>query len=168
MEPKVAIETLINELNNRIPPPVHTGGIEDTRPVPAVIIENINLEDQNYHNTDHAGSRTDSSGNVTERVFRHYYNMRFSLQVRNQDEVDAWSDLGALKRAIENLGKHPQRNFHADVNDIRSLSSGPISYEYKEPTETELSQSLLIETFYETTDSNFDVIKQFDDSINIY
>lgn len=167
MEPQIAIETLIAELNNRIPPPVHTAGIEEERPIPAVIINNVNLEDQNYHNTDHAGSETDASGNVTKRIFRHYYDLRVSLEVRNQDEVQAWGDLGDLKRAIENLGKRPQQYFHTDVNDIRSLSSGPVNYQYNEPTETELSQSLMIETFYETTDSDFDVIEQFENNITI-
>lgn len=159
MLPKTAISNLINELNGRIPPPVHTAGIEDERPVPAVLIENVEIESLTYHNSTYAGSEYSAAGDEEAEVHRHYYNLRIQLLVRTADEIQAYDILGQLQQALGDLERSPQRHIHEDVNDLRTLGSGEVSYQFLEPMETEISQSLVIETFYDTTGADAEPIE---------
>ena len=54
MLPEEVISTFISAVNSRIPPPVHTAGIENERPVPAVILDGMSIEEQNHHNSDYS------------------------------------------------------------------------------------------------------------------
>lgn len=166
MLPKTAISSFISALNSRIPPPVHTGGIEDSRPVPAVLIDGIQFENKNHHNSQYAGQTFDESGDVASEVFRHYYDLRLELLVRDDDEVQAFDYLGQLQHALDEMNRDPQGTIHADVNDVRALGSGGVSYQFYEPTETEISQSVLVETFYDSEDSDLDVISSISETLN--
>ena len=166
MYPKDALSTLISELSGRIPPPVHTAGIEEDRPVPAVIVQNIDIDNKNHHNSNYAGSEYDSQGSETTQYFRHYYSLTLTLVVRDSDEVDAYDNLGKLQAALSTLARDPVNRLHGDVHEIRLLGSGPVSYQYYEPTETELTQTVVLETFYESEESNLDPISGIHDSID--
>ncbi len=159
MLPKKAISTFISALNSRIPPPVHTAGIQDSRPVPAVLIENMAIDEKNYHNSNHAGSEYDSNGNVTTEIFRHYYELRLELLVRDDDEVQAFDYLGQLKTALAEMGRDPQGTIHSHVNELNTGDSGEVSYQFYEPVETEINQSVVLTTFYESQNSNPDTIQ---------
>lgn len=163
MLPKKAISTFIGELNSRIPPPVHTAGVEDSRPVPAVLIDGISFEERNHHNSHFAGSTYDASGNVTSEVFRHYYTLRLELVVRDDDEVDAFDLLGQLQTVLDEFSRDPTGKLHNDVGEVKSLGSNGVSYQFYEPTETEINQSVVLETFYETDETDVDVIGSIND-----
>ena len=166
MLPKKAISTLISELNGRIPPPVHTAGIEEERPVPAVLVENVDIDNHNHHNSNYAGSEYDSAGNEISEIHRYYYGMRIQLVVKDDDEIGAYDILGQLQQALGELSQRPHKTFHSDVNELRILGSGPISYQFHEPTETEISQAIRLETFYETSQSDGDVIETLQKNIS--
>jgi hypothetical protein len=158
MLPEEAISTFISAVNSRIPPPVHTAGIENERPVPAVIIDGMSIEEQNHHNEDRVGAEYNSNGNVTKEIFRHYYDLRLELTVRDDDEVKAYDYLGQLQRALAELGRDPCNKLHEHVHEFDSLGSGGISYQFYEPVETEINQSVVLKTFYESYNSNPDVL----------
>lgn len=166
MLPKAAISNFISALNSRIPPPVHTAGIENSRPVPAVILENIDIDEKNYHNTHAAGKQYDNSGNVTSEVFRHYYDLRLELTVRDDDEVQAFNYLGAVKQALAVIGRDPQGTIHDHVNEVQSLGSGGVSYQFYEPAETEINQSVVLKTFYESETTAPDTLESIGTSYN--
>lgn len=126
--------------------------------MPAVIIENATIEQKNYHNSHYAGSEYDGNGNVTAEIFRHYYELRLELVIRDNDEPQAFGYLGDVQKALSELGRDPGGKIHDHVNEVKSLGSGGVSYQFYEPTETEINQSVLLTTFYETENSDPDVI----------
>lgn len=167
MFPKEAVSTLIRELGNRIPPPVHTAGIEEDRPIPAVLIDGVDLQNLNAHNSNYAGSTFDSTtGHETAQVHRYYYTLRFDLVVRDDSETGAYDILTQLQAALARLSERPWESFHPDVNEIRLLSSGSVSYTFNEPAETEIHQAFELVSFFETADSSGDVIESVSSTID--
>lgn len=166
MFPKQAISTFISALNSRIPPPVHTAGIENSRPVPAVLIENIQLENKNYHNSNFVGNECDDSGSVSRKIYRHYYDLRLELLVRDDDETQAWDHLSQVQVALSDFSADPTL-LDEDFREVKNLGSNGVSYQFYEPTETEINQSVLLKTFYETDDSDVDAIESIPKNYDI-
>ena len=162
MRPKKVISTFIEALNSRIPPPVHTAGIDNARPVPAVVIEDMTIDNQKYHNSNYAGSEFDDQGNVDARVYRHYYDVVLELTVREDDEVEAFDILGILQQALSHIEREPREAVHEHINKIESLGSGGVSYQFYEPTETEINQTVVLSTFYDSKDTDPGVIAEID------
>jgi hypothetical protein len=168
MFPKEAVSTLITKLNSRIPPPVHTAGIQEERPIPAVLIDGVDLRNLNVHNSNYAGSKFNSTtGHEEAEIHRHYYTLRFDLVVRDDSETGAYDILTQLQSALATLSERPWETFHPDVNEIRLLSSGSVNYNFNEPAETQIHQAFELVSFFETTDSDADVIESFSDTIEI-
>ncbi|WP_144797676.1 hypothetical protein [Halorubrum depositum] len=168
MFPKEAVSTLITELNSRIPPPVHTAGIQEDRPIPAVLIDGVDLENLNVHNENYAGSKFDSAtGHEEAEINRYYYTLRFDLVVRDDSETGAYDILTQLQSALATLSERPWETFHPDVNEIRLLSSGSVSYTFNEPAETEIHQAFELVSFFETAGDDLDVIQSISDTIEI-
>jgi len=168
MFPKEAVSTLISELNSRIPPHVHTAGIEEERPIPAVLIDGVDLRNINAHNSNYAGSKFDSTtGHEVAEINRFYYTLRFDLVVRDDSETGAYDILTHLQAALATLSERPWESFHPDVNEIRLLSSGSVSYTFNEPAETEIHQAFELVSFFETTDSTDDVIQSISKHFDI-
>jgi hypothetical protein len=165
MYPKETVKTLVAELNSRIPPPVHTSGIEESRPVPAVLVSNVSLNRHNHHNSNYAGATYDTSVQTSE-VYRYYYALRAELEVRAGDEVEAYEHLGSLQSALASIERKPTTRFHEDVHDVKIGNSGPVSYQYFEPTETEINQSIVIETFFESEEAVDNVIESIQKNLN--
>lgn len=158
MKPKKVISTFISALNSRIPPPVHTAGIEDSRPVPAVLIDEMAIDEKNYHNSNYAGSEFDADGNEARQIFRHYYDMQLELTIRDDDEVSAYQILGDVQEALAVLERDPRGTVHEDVSELRSEGSGGISYQFYEPLESEINQTVVLKTFYDSVEENPDVL----------
>lgn len=158
MKPKKVISTFIDALNSRIPPPVHTAGIQNSRPVPAVLIEEMSIDEKNYHNSHYAGSEYDNAGHVEREVYRHYYDMQIELTIRDDDEVDAYDILGDVQVALGELERDPGGKVHEDISEIRSEGSGGISYQFYEPLESEINQTVVLKTFYDSIEENPDVL----------
>ena len=167
MLPKEAISNFISAANSRIPPPVHTAGIENERPVPAVILENVSIDEKNYHNSHYAGSEYDSNGNVTKEIHRHYYDLQLEFIVRDDDEVQAYDYLGQFKRALAEIGREPRATVHDHVSEVNSLGSGGVSYQFYEPVETEINQTVVLKTFYDSEKQNPDVLESIGTDYNI-
>ena len=168
MFPKEAVSTLISELISRSPPPVHTAGIEEERPIPAVLIDGVDLRNINAHNSNYAGSKFDSTtGHEVAEINRFYYTLRFDLVVRDDSETGAYDILTHLQAALATLSERPWESFHPDVNEIRLLSSGSVSYTFNEPAETEIHQAFELVSFFETTDSTDDVIQSISKHFDI-
>jgi hypothetical protein len=166
MYPKETVATLISELNGRIPPPVHTSGIEESRPVPAVLLDNVSLVKHNHHNSNYAGAKYDSNTNQTAEIYRYYYALRAELQVRAADEIEAYEHHGSLLDALTSIERRPTERLHEDVHEVRVGDSGPVSYQYFEPTETEINQSVVIETFFESEEAVDNVIASIQKNLN--
>lgn len=165
MKPKEVVSSLINELSGRLATPVGTSGVEESRPVPAVLVDGLDITNHNHHNSNFAGEEW-QNGEITAEIYRHYYSARVDLVVRQSDEIGAYDILGNLQVALGVLAENPRQFIHEDINDMSLLGSGQISYQFHEPTETEINQSLVIETFYDSTHANFDSITAIEDNLN--
>jgi hypothetical protein len=166
MFPKEAVSTLISDLNGRIPPPVHTSGIEESRPVPAVLLSNVSVVKHNHHNSNYSGSVYDVDNVQDKQIFRYYYALRVDLQVRAADEVEAYEYHSALLSALTSIERRPTERLHQDVHEVKVGDSGPVSYQYFEPTETEINQSIVLETFFESEEAVTDVIAEIQKDIS--
>lgn len=163
MKPKDIVSTLISKLNQRLNYPVHTSGIEESRPMPAIMVDGISIENQNHHNSNFAGNEW-QNGSVVAEKYRQYYSARIDLVVRASDEILAYDMLGSLQNELSLIAVDPCKYYHADTVDFSVGSSGQIRYQFNEPTETELNQSIEIGTFYETTHDDFETIESLDTS----
>lgn len=166
MYPKELVSTLISELNQRLAVPVHTSGIEETRPMPAVLVDGVSIQSKNYHNTNHVGNDYNDSGSVIAEIYRQYYSARIDLEIRATDETDAYGILGTLQNELSQIEVDPCKYLHADAVSMSVGDSGQVRYQFNEPTETELSQSLEIETFYDTTHDDFETIESVTKTYN--
>lgn len=158
MNPKEVVSTLINELSQRLATPVRTSGIEESRPVPAVLVDGLDITHNTHHNSNFAGEEW-NNGELQAEIYRHYYEARIDFNVRDNDEIGAYDILANLQQALSSIERDPCKYLHEDVNEMEMLSSGQISYQFHEPTETEINQSIVIDTFYDTKHSDFDAIE---------
>lgn len=158
MYPKDLISSLIGKLNQQLSVPVHTSGIEETRPMPAILVDNISIDPVNYHNSNFAGNEW-QDGSVVAEKYRQYYSARVEMVVRASDEIDAYQILGNLQNELSLIEVDPCSNLHSDIVSFSVGSSGQIRYQFNEPTETEMNQSVNLESFYETTHDDFDTIE---------
>jgi hypothetical protein len=157
MKPKQVVSSLIDELSNRLATPIRTAGVEESRPVPAILVDGLDITHENHHNSTYAGDEW-SNGQIQNEIHRHYYSARIDLQVRDDDEIGAYDILSDLQAALSKIENNPRKWIHDDVNTMELLSSGQISYQLHEPTETEINQSLVIGTFYDSTHSDAEAI----------
>ena len=158
MFPKELVSTLISELNQRLNISVHTSGIENQRPVPAILVDGISIEPKNYHNSNHVGNEW-QNGSIVSEKHRQYYDARIDLVVRAADETDAYFYLGQLQNELSLINIDPCKYLHQHAIDFTVGSSGQVRYQFNVPTETELSQSVEIESFYDTTHDDFDTLE---------
>jgi len=167
MYPKALVSSLISKLNSRLSVPCHTSGIENRRPVPAVLVDGISIEPKNHHNSQVRGHAT-TNGSVDAEVEHQYYSARIDLQVRAADEIKAYEILGDLQNSLSLIAGNPCVKLHEDALTMSVGSSGQVRYQFNEPTETELSQSVQIGSYYATTHDDFDPIEsvEFSKTIN--
>lgn len=165
MNPKQVVSSLNNELGNRLATPVRTSGIEESRPVPAVLVDGLDISHKTHHNSNFAGEDWDN-GKITAEIYRHYYSARVDYVVRDNDEIGAYDILSSLQKALSAISVDPQTYLHGDVNKMELLESGQISYQFHEPTETEINQSLVVETFFDSTHADFDSITSISKTYN--
>lgn len=165
MYPKELVSTLISKLNQRLDVPVHTSGIEHTRPVPAVLVDGMSVEPKNYHNSNYAGDVW-QNGSIVAEKYRQYYSARVELVVRAADEIEAYNILGSLQNELSKMEVDACAYLHEEATSMSVGSSGQVRYQFNAPTETELNQSVEIGSFYETTHDDFETIESVSETFN--
>lgn len=126
--------------------------------MPAILVSNISIDPKNYHNSNFVGNEW-QDGSVVAEKYRQYYDARIELEVRAQDEVKAYTILGNLQNELSKVEIDPRKYLHNDIVSMSVGSSGQVRYQFNEPTETELNQSVNFESFYDTTHDDFDTIE---------
>lgn len=154
------IEALVAVLNTRVSSaPVFTAGRTNSRPVPAVIVDDWSITYTNPMNTSKRGAVHDGSGTVTAKVLHLEYTMEVEILVRHDDEVDAHKLLGALTTQLGLMSDDPRSTLHEEVNDLRLGTSGNVEYQYREPQETEINQTIALDSYVEIEDADVDVLE---------
>jgi len=118
--------------------------MEDERPVPAIIIDDWNTNDFNFHNSPFAGEAVGDFNDDGTLDYERYLNFDFTTRieflVRHDNEVDASRLKDRVKNQLRLIRDRPQA-FHDDLKQCRLGSGGSPSYTFTEPKETELMVS---------------------------
>jgi hypothetical protein len=171
MNPTEAVSKLVSYLDGNLSMPVRTGGMEGERPVPVVIVEDWEMNQLNHHNSQFVGDTYDVDSDddgETEftKWYKFYYEMRVEIVVRDADDVGAHEKLGSLQSALRDV-EIDHSKLHHTCNDFKLGTSGSPSYQYLEPTETELTQSLSLTAFHQVSRSDFDSIESIQETFNL-
>lgn len=166
MDPNEMLQALTGELAERLTVPVRTSGTTDERPVPSVIVDNYSIKNLNHHNDHYLDSEYDGK-TETDRWFRFHYDARIELVVRHDDDVQAHALLSALQQELGFIVVDPQTHLHADVDHFKMGSSGEISYQFREPQETELNQTVTARSFHDVRKGDFDTIAEVQQSLTV-
>jgi len=163
MDETTLISTLQQRLDAAVDVPVHTAGFEDTRPVPAVIIEDWDTTEVTYHNSPFAGEvwgdLDDDGSNEYERYFRFYYETRVEVTSRHLDEVEASRLNDTIKSVFREI-RADRSSFHDHLRNCLPRGSGSLQHEFTEPRETELTASALFKGFHQVVKSDYDTIEE--------
>lgn len=166
MDQKDAITALVSHLQADLAVPIKVSGMDDERPVPAVVIEDWSKADVTHHNTALAGQVTDPADNTEYLWYRFYWTMRVELVVRHADEVAAHGLLGDLQRSLAMVSEDPLA-FHDHLNDLRLRGAGGISHTFLESKETQLNQTVRLTAFHQVKDDTFDTIQTIENQITL-
>lgn len=166
MNPNEMLEVLSGELAARMAVTVRTSGNTDERPVPAVIVDDYTLTNINHHNDHYIGSEY-TGDTETDRWYRFHYDARIDMVVRHDDDVQAHALLSALQSQLGLIVTNPQVHLHADVDAFKMGESGEISYQYREPQETELNQTVMLRSFHDVRWGDFDTIAEIQESFTV-
>lgn len=166
MNPNEMLKVLSGELAQRMAVSVRTSGNTDERPTPVVIVDNYALTNLNFHNDHYVGSEH-SSGTETNRWYRFHYDARVDMVVRHNDDVQAHSLLSALQSQLALIATDPRTHLHDDIDSFEMGTSGEISYQYREPQETELNQTVTLRSFHDVNWDTFDTVAEIQDTFTI-
>lgn len=138
------IKALNSHFSQQFSVPVRTSGMDNERPVPVIIIEDWNTRDMDFHNSAFSGEAVgdfDNDGNLEyERYLTFDWNTRVEFLIRHTDEVDVTELKGDVKDTLRLIGEYPQQ-FHDSVKRCNLGGGGNPTYQFTEPTESELMLS---------------------------
>lgn len=144
MDEEALISGLQTYFSTALSAPVRTGGMEDERPVPVVVIDDWDTRDKTFHNTARSGEATgdfDNDGSVEHEWYLTFdFQTRIELAIRHSDEVDVTSLKDSVVRQLRLLSENPL-DFHSDLKRVTIGGSGNPTYKYTEPKEAELMAS---------------------------
>jgi len=164
MEPTDVLKTVQSHLNSVLSVPVQVNA-ENNRPVPAVLIENWDIDDVQLHNTRYLYSEY-SGGEEVARIHHVPFELRISFLLRHDSAFESSSLHDDLRDELLRLETDPTR-LSDEVGTVRMDGGGGVSYQYADPTEVEATQAA---TFYAAQSyrwTDFDTIETIDFDVEI-
>lgn len=167
MDAATLSSTFQSHLNDNLTVPVQTTGAEESRPVPGVLLENLDLQDITYHNTPlwHVVEH-DLAGTSDERWFRFHYRVRLEYAIRHKSDISALRLFDNVRSVLEDIAIDP-RGLHSDLRDVSLRGGGEMQHSFVENTESELNQSVVVESFDQRLRDNYDSIDQITKTFTI-
>lgn len=160
MDEVTLIDTLQDYLNDNLSVPVRTrSGTEDARSVPVVVLDDFDVTEITFHNTNLVDviENTDP-GVADERYFRFHYWIRLDYEVRNTSDYETALLWRTLKQLFLPLAENPH-SLHDDINEVRPRGGGGFSLSNVEDAETESNYAVRIRSFHQMNnldDAGFD------------
>jgi len=136
MREKDFIAHLQSHLDSVLPVPVLTDP-DGERPVPVVIIDDWDSEDQGHHNSAYTGEQPNTADQNYERYLTFDFKTRVEWEIRHNEQVSVSSLKDSLKHEIRLISQFPQE-FHEDIKRCDLGSGGNPTSEFVEPRESEL------------------------------
>lgn len=160
MDQTELINTIQSHLDSKLSVAVRTrNGTEDERPVPAVILEDVDITDIRFHNTHLAQAvENDSAGTADERYFRFHYWARLDYLVRHENDFNASTLRDQVRHTFQPLEENP-RSLDNDLNEVNLRGGGGFTGSGTEDSESEMNQAVMIRSFHQmknTEDAAFD------------
>lgn len=159
MDQTELIDTVQSHLDSKVSVPVRTkGGTGDERPVPAVILEDVDIRDITLHNTHLAGVEEKPPGTSDLRLFHFRYKARLDFAVRHTSDREASLLQDKLRAVFEPLTENP-RSLDSDLSEVNLRGGGGFSLTNVEDKESSMNFAVQIRTFHamdNTEDAAFD------------
>lgn len=115
--------------------------MEDERPVPAVIIDDWDTRDENFHNSAFAGDALGDFDNDGVDEYEWYLNFdyvtRVEVLVRHYDEVKVNRLKDEVKQIFRLIRENPL-GFHSELKNCSLGGGGNPTSQFTEPKESEL------------------------------
>ena len=160
------ISTLQTYLNTNIAAPVHVGGTNE-RPVPAITLENWSVTQIDLANSNYIGTDTDDVTGFDEaKVYRIPYDCRVSFKIRHDDTVEASKLRDQLRLELGRLEDRPSL-MGDSLSQVSIGRGGEVSYQFAEPTETEMTQAATFTAATMYKDGDFDNIEDIDVEVSV-
>lgn len=149
MDEVTLIDTVQSHLDSALSVPVRTrNGTEDDRPVPAVILDDIDITDIIVHNTHLSGvEENDSPGTPDKRYHSFRYWARFDYLIRHTSDREAAILHRDLKNVLRPLSENP-RALHDHTNEVKLRGGGGFTSTNVEDQEAEMNFAFRIRTFH--------------------
>lgn len=166
MQVSELIAQLQSHLDQRLADvPVLVAGSE-SRPVPAVLIENWNATPLEGSVNDYLTSLYDESGDETARVYRLPYRLRVSFLVRENDTADASRLHDSLAHELFRIETRPER-LDDKISQAQLRGGGQLSHQFINPVESELTLAQTYTTSRIYTDEEWDRIESISNDVSI-
>lgn len=131
------IDAVQSYMDGEMSVPVQVSGGND-RPVPAVLIEDWGVSD--LGRLQYVRSQRNEQGHEQARIYHVPYDADLDFLIRGEDAVGASELRSDLKHELTILERYPKR-LSDHVARVLPGDGGGISYQYANPTETELRQT---------------------------
>lgn len=164
MEPTELISLLNERLEGRLGVEVRTNA-ENERPVPAVILDDMSTEDYEFHNTPLAQVVETNTGS-DKKYYRFYYDVRLDYEVRHNSDPKAVALHDSLRHQFMLLRLNPG-SLDGDLQEATLRGGGGLDHAFVEPSETELTQSIVFRTFHQVLFDNYDTIEQIQSDFSL-
>ena len=165
MEVTELVNLFQSHLNQAIDPPVLVAGT-DSRPVPAVIIEDWSVEQINRSMNGYIGSVYDNNGNEEARFNRIPYECRLSLIIREHGEVASSRLFDAVRRELSKLEMSPAR-LSDSVSHVEMVGGGGVQHQFVSTTESEFNQSVALHSSLVIEDDSYERIEEIESELEI-
>lgn len=140
-------------LNAELPDTTVLVSGSESRPLPAVLIEDWSVDVMDGSMNDLIGTKYDSSGNQTAEVYRIPYEARISLLIRAEGSVAGSRLHDAVRRALLKASARSEL-VSERISNIEVGSGGGVSHQFINPSEAEYTQTFHVtsaETYENTS-----------------
>lgn len=139
MEEVDLISAIQSHLSSNLNVPILTDAGDD-RPVPAVIIDDWNTDNEHFHNSAYSGEQRKTSSQQYIRYLTFDFKTRVEFLIRDNGSVNVTKLKDKLKHQVRLISEYPQE-FDTDVKNCILGEDGNPSSQFVEPEENELMLS---------------------------
>lgn len=166
MELTKLIERIQSHLDSRLEDVAVLVSGSEARPLPAIIIEDVELMPMDGSMNNYHTSMYDENGNETDRVYRRPYDARASFLIRDDNTVASAELFDDLLYELRRLEDRPSRLSNR-VSRVRVGSGGGVSHQFVNPAESEFTQSATFTSALVRADDSWETIENIEHDLNI-
>lgn len=162
MDELTLIETIQSYIDVNVSAAVRTsGGTDDERPIPSVVLDETDVVEVTHHNTNLAQVvEDDTTGQPDERYYRFYYEIRLDYLLTHKSDHEVQSLFQDMQTIFRPLTENPRR-LDGDIHRVRIRGGGGFNGTFVEDPESQMTYAILVKSFHQMDNIESDM---FDDS----